>query len=97
MRSASKYIPGAIIPAVVNFLSIIVLTRIVSTSVYGLFILAITTGNFIVAILSEWSKQATVRYLSSVKHEKDKDLLKQVISFSLILNILLLNIAYWVY
>lgn len=92
-----KYVPGSIVPGIVGFLSVIILTRLMDSAVYGQYILALTTGNFVISLSAEWLKQSVVRYLPSLNIENHDSLFKEVVNFGLMIIVLALVCFYVFY
>lgn len=61
------YSAGKIIPAVINFASIAIFTRLLEPEAFGRYQLIITAVAFLSAVLSSWLQQSVYRYLLEFK------------------------------
>jgi len=79
-----KYLPTAIVPAVVGLISVPVLTRLFSPGDYGNYTLVLTTVN-IFAIVNAWLSMSVIRFLPSYEREgKLKEFTASVIQTTVI-------------
>jgi O-antigen/teichoic acid export membrane protein len=62
-RDTLRYIPAAIIPAVLSVVSVSVFTRVFIPQEYGLYALVIAATTILGATLSGWMQQSVLRYL----------------------------------
>lgn len=63
------YLPTKLVPAVLGFVSIAVITRLLSPSEYGLYNIVLATVNLTMAFGLEWIKQPTLRFYKTAKNE----------------------------
>jgi O-antigen/teichoic acid export membrane protein len=61
-KDTLTYVPGSIIPAAINVISISIFTRIFSPEEYGIYSVVISTLGILNLFLSCWIQQATLRY-----------------------------------
>ncbi|ULO08642.1 polysaccharide biosynthesis C-terminal domain-containing protein [Paenibacillus sp. 19GGS1-52] len=84
IRSAIKYIPGTLIPALLTLISTAIFTNLLDTSEYGYFMLAMSVINILTAVSAEWLKQSIARYLPGVMENEKILKIKSSIFLSVI-------------
>ena len=69
----ARYIPAAIIPALLGIASVSIFTRLFDSLEYGYYALVITTATFVAGLLSGWIRPSIFRYLPRFEAENRVD------------------------
>ena len=78
LKDAVKYLPAQIVPGIVGFISISVITRIFSPQDYGNYSLAMAAV-MVLATLCGWLPMSIIRFYPSYERDKKLDLFLSLI------------------
>lgn len=70
-----RYAPAKIVPAVVNFLSVVVLTRLLVNNQYGKYTVVLTGASLGLVVALSWLRQPLLRYFERYRQSEDSSLL----------------------
>lgn len=88
-RETMAYLPSKVIPAILNFASVIIFTKLLTSNQYGNYILVITTVGIFMVFLVSWLKQSLLRYYEKMGNaETIKLFLSTIINTYLLLSLL---------
>lgn len=78
-----RYVPGVIVPAVMQFVAIIVFTRLVDPDAYGRYVLVVSTAHIVDAVCLNWIRVGQLRFYEAEnqKNELDRFLATMYITF----------------
>ena len=68
INDAIKYIPARIVPGIVGFISIPIITRLFPPKEYGYYSLAITTISIFITVTG-WISMSTIRFYPAFERE----------------------------
>lgn len=92
LKHVINFLPGSIVPALLNFISIAIFARILTIEEFGLYSLIIATAAIFTATFGEWIKQALSRFLPDQKNIFELNLIKNSSHFGIIISIFLIVI-----
>ncbi|WP_275901164.1 lipopolysaccharide biosynthesis protein [Paenibacillus periandrae] len=89
-KESLGYIPAILVPSTLNFLLLMLLTRIFAPSDYGHYSLLISTTTFLTIICAQWNIQSLQRYRPEYAREGrqdefDRNLIRMMIFISIVL------------
>lgn len=65
VRSLIGYAPAVVLPRIVSLVLVLILTRLISSQEYGLFVLVMTLGEMIDDVDGNWVRIALARFASA--------------------------------
>lgn len=72
-KDALRYVPAQVVPAVVNFIGLLVFTHIFSAEDYGNYFIILTTISVMTIIGSSWITNSVIRFYPEFKLKHDLD------------------------
>jgi len=96
LKDAVKYLPAQIVPGIVGFISIPVITRIFSPQDYGNYSLAMATI-MVLATLAGWLPMAIIRFYPAYERDKKLNLFYGNILRLTFISLLVITLTYFIF
>jgi len=89
-KDALRYVPAKVVPGLINFLALLIYTRIFTADDYGNYYLAMAAIAVVTVIGSNWLVESVTRFYAQFELRKDLDRLFSTIVYSYVLSTLLI-------
>ena len=90
-KDAIRYVPAKVVPGIINFLALLIYTRIFTTEDYGNFYLAMAAISVMSILGSRWLVESVIRFYAQFELKKDLDSFFSTILYSFVLSMLLIS------